>query len=256
MLKSERVVLRNRKCADLLNMSLSTVPIRISSPKTEGILQVSKWLKVQLLIDAAEMHDLLLVLQPLHCVVVSEPVKSEEAVIAVSAFEEKYAHYVSLLQQGHVPRTEDFRRYFSSALTTTLDAFYALSAGGEKYLIKPIKPVVQLQAHHFYYSDLDGKFHSMVLSEESITWGIQFSYPQLFQDPHTRQIVKVTDAPAFPNSALFSKLMKWMRNNTLPTPFEVNGARINCPIRIGKKSLSWIKSHPQLKKRGMIVSSL
>jgi hypothetical protein len=94
----------------------------------------------------------------------------------------------------------------------------------------------------------------MVLSPESISWGLQISYPQLYQDPKTRQIAKVTSVLEFSNTALFAKLLKWIRSATLPTPFEVKGVRINSSIRVGKKSLVWIKSHPQLKQRGIQIA--
>lgn len=230
------------------------IPIPISTPKTEGVLQVSKWLKIQVLLDADEMQDLTNALQPVYFVSASAPVTAEEAVIEAGDFLQKYAEYVSLLKRGQVPAAEDFRRYFSCALSADLQAFYAMAVGDGRYLIKPRKPVVQLQAHHFFYSPLDQQFHPMVLSSESVSWGIQYSYPQLFQDPVTRQIVKVGEA--FPNTALFAKLQKWIRSATLPTPFMAGGKRTNSPIRIGKKSLSWIKTHPQLKQREINVLEL
>ena len=230
--------------------------IRISTPKTEGILQVSKWLKFQVLLDADEMHELLSWLDPVQFVCVSEPVKVEEAVISAPCFEEKYAAYISCLKQGEPPVLSAYRRYFSSAMSADLGPFYALAAGPEKYLIKPVQPIIQLQAHAFFYSELDGKFHPMVLSEESVMWGLQFSYPQLYQDLKTRKICKVSDIANYPNNVLFSKLSKWMRSATLPTPFEVGGVRTNSPIRIGKKTLPWIKNHPQLKRKGITVLQL
>lgn len=232
---------------------MHSLPIRISSPRIEGILQVSKWLKVQVLLDADEMEDLIKTLDGVYFVSVSEPVKVDEILIGPSVFLERYKEYVYLLKQGQVPNSDDFRRIFSSAISKDLDAFYAIAARNDKFLIKPRKPIVQLQAHHFFYSSLDGKFHHMVLSTESVSWGLQLSYPQLYQDPITRQIGKVADSLDFPNTALFSKLLKWMRNSTLPTPFIVKGTRINSPIRIGKQSLSWIKSHPQLKQKNIEV---
>ena len=225
-----------------------SLPIRASSLKTEGILQVSKWLKVQVLLDGNEMQQLIQTLREVFFVVVSEPIKADEAIILPDVFLEKYNEYIDLLKQGHVPNPDQFRRFFSSALSSNLDTFYAIDAAG-KFLIKPKKPIVQLQAHHFFYSDLDGKFHPMVVSADSISWGLQISYPQLFQDPITRQVNKVTDSPDFPNTGMFAKLLKWMRSSTLPTPFEVKGVRVNSPIRIGKQSLAWIKNHPQLKQK-------
>jgi hypothetical protein len=233
-------------------MNSVSLPIRISSPKVEGLLQVSKWLKVQVLLDEDEMKDLLQCLQFPFFVVVSEPVTAEEAVISSEEFLKKYAEYVQILKEGKIPPTEEFRRFFSCAIASSLESFYAIPVK-EKFLIKPIKPVLQLQAHHFFYSDLDGKFHPMVLSPDSISWGLQISYPQMAQDLQTRQIAKVADTPEYPNTALFTKLMKWMRGSTLPTPFEVKGARTNSPIRVGKKSLSWIKKHPQLQQKGLCV---
>jgi hypothetical protein len=232
------------------------LPIRISSPKVEGILQVSKWLKTQVLLDFEEMQELLCVLHPVDFVVVSELVPREGAVISADCFLRKYADYIHLLKQGEVPLSEDFRKYFSCAMTADFESFYAIAAGGERVLVKPVKPVVQLQAHHFFYSDLTGKFHPMVLSEESVTWGIQFSYPQLFQDLKTRQIAKVMHEPDFSNSALFLKLSRWIRSFTLPAPFEKGGVRVNAPMRIGRKCLAWIKNHPQLKKKGIAVSPI
>jgi hypothetical protein len=225
---------------------VSGFPFRISTPKIEGALQVSKWHKVQLLLDSSEMQELLSALKDVFFVVVSEPVIPQEAVISPDQFLKTYTRYVDLLKRGEIPLQEEFRRTFSCGIAEQLDPFYALSAGNGKFLVKPTKPIIQLQAHHFFYSKLDHQFHPMVFSQESISWGLQFSYPHLFQDPKTRQVVKVKNTPEFPNTALFTSLLRWIRNHSLPTPFEVEGVKTNSPIRIGKKSLSWIKSHPQL----------
>jgi hypothetical protein len=230
---------------------MNSLPIQISSPKTEGILQVSKWLKVQVLLDVDEMQELIKTLGTVFFVIVSEKVKPDEVVVAPMTFLEKYADYVYLLKQGQVPTVEEFRRFFSCAISADLGVFYAMDVGGDQFLIRPKKPVLQLQAHHFFYSNLDQKFHPMALSPESISWGLQISYPQLYQDRITHQVVKVIDSPDFPNTAVFTKLLKWMRSFTLPTPFEVNRRQVNSPIRIGKQSLAWIKNHPQLKQRGI-----
>lgn|GEM_PF-296177 len=235
-------------------ISMECSSLRISSPKEEGVLQVSKWTKCQVLLDIEEMAELLDVLSPLHFCVVSEPVKKEEGVIASDVFLEQYKTYVSALKQGQLVDESLLRKFFSSAATSSTDVVYAISVGIDKYLIKPVKPVIQLQSHHFFYSKLDGKFHPMVLSTESVTWGVQFSYPQLFQDPKSHRIAKVTDSPEFPNTSVFARLLKWLRQHTLPTPFYVGEQRVNAPIRIGRSCLTWIHRHPQLKEKGIRVS--
>ncbi len=228
--------------------------LRISSPKEEGVLQVSKWTKCQVLLDIEEMAELLDELSPLHFCVVSEPVKKEDGVIAAEMFLEQYKTYVSALKQGRLVDESLLRKFFSSAATCSMDMVYAISVGKDKYLIKPVKPVIQLQTHHFFYSKLDGKFHPMVLSMESVTWGVQFSYPQLYQDPKSHRIAKVADSSEFPNTSVFARLLKWLRHRTLPTPFYVQDQRVNAPIRIGRSCLDWIQWHPQLKEKGIRVA--
>ncbi|MES2121709.1 MAG: hypothetical protein V4492_02895 [Chlamydiota bacterium] len=229
-------------------------PIRISLPKQEGLLQVSKWLKFQVLLDPEEMRELLE--GDLYLANASEIVSSSGALVAKEHFFEGYAKYASTLAQGKVPDEAEFRSLFSSTITADLDALYAIEVKHDKYLLKPIQPVIQMQAHSFFYSHVDGKFHPLVLSAESVTWGIQLAYPQLYQDPKTQKIVKVFEGDAFANTQLFQTMQRWMRDATLPTPFEVDGVRTNSTIRIGKKALKWIENHPQLKEKGIKITSL
>jgi hypothetical protein len=227
--------------------------LRISSPHEEGVLQVSKWLKYQVLLSEQEMKGLLDALKPLFIAVGSEPVTLENAFIAPEEFLRIYTGYVQALAQGVFPEDKNLRRTFSSVFTETLDALYAMPVGNDKFLIKSIRPTIQLQAHQFFYSTLDGKFHPMVLGKESVLWGVQFAYPQLCQDPRSKKIAKVDMSPEFPNTALFSRLTRWMRDHTMPTPFVVGEVRTQVPIRIGRECLAWIDQHPQLKEKGIQV---
>lgn len=229
--------------------------IRISTPQIEGSLQGSKQLKFQVLLDDKEMRALLNALNPVHMCIVSEPVALDRALIGQEEFLAQYDRYIAALKQGKRIDEKPLRPYFSSAWTADLNAIYAMAVGPDKYLVKPIKPLIQLQGHHFFYSSLDQKFHPMVLSQESITWGLQFSYPQLYQHPKTSVIGKVGEGEDFPNTPLFSHLTKWLREHTLPTPFVVQGKRTNSPIRLGKHCLTWIHNHPQLIEKGIEIFS-
>ncbi|MBS0621079.1 MAG: hypothetical protein JSS61_06440 [Verrucomicrobia bacterium] len=225
--------------------------IRVSTPQEEGALQVSKWLKVPVLLDPLEMEALLESIGPCFFAVVSDPVTMEEALFSKEAFLTQYRGYVDVLKRGEIPQDSIYRRAFSCALTQRLETLYAMRVSPDKFLIKPVLPIIQLQAHGFFYSTLDGKFHSMVYGKESITWGIQFSYPQLCQDPKTHAIYKIDASEHFPNTAVFKLLMQWMRSHTLAVPFSIEGKRVNAPIRMGKNVLSWIECHVQLRTKGM-----
>ncbi len=227
--------------------------IPLSTPEIEGRLQVSKWLKYQVLLDVDEMEDLLSALDPFSIYVVSEPVEEQKSCLEKSDFLNAYALYIAALKEGRTIDERPLRPYFSSIFSTSSSLLYALRLSPQKVLIKPLKPVLQLQLHHFFASELDGKFYPMALSDASTSWGIQFSYPQLYQDPKTQEIKKVTSTPDFPNTALFIKLVKWIRAHTMPTPFLFQGKKSYSPIRIGKQCLDWIENHPGLSERGIKV---
>jgi len=230
--------------------------LRISTPAQEGVLRVSKWLKHQVLLGAEEMESLFSTLSPFSIYVVSEVVSARNGLISHEEFLEKYAAYANTLKEGNIPDETSLRRYFSAIFTVTPDILYAMQAGPDKFLIKALKPVIQLQGHHFFFSRVDGKFHSMVLGKGSVTWGLQFSYPQIYQDPKDHSFSKVVDSSFFPNTALFTRLVKWLRSNTIPTPLLAEGKRTNVPIRIGKRCLEWIDRHPHLIAQDINVCAL
>jgi hypothetical protein len=226
---------------------------KLSTPAEEGVLRVSKWLKFQVLLDAEEMRELLSSLKDAFIFLVSTVVDQKTASLSLQEFADKYSCYADMLKRGLVPHPADFKTVFSSILTATPDILYAQDVGHHRFLIKPVKPVIQFQAHHFFLSDVDGKYHSMVLSDESISWGLQISYPQIFQDPKESNFSKVIVSEDFPNTALFGRLTKWLRHHSVPTPFVYRGVKTCVPIRIGKKCASWIADHPQLLQRKLEV---
>jgi len=226
--------------------------LKISSPDRQGVFQASKWLHWQALLDEKEMVGLCEHLTPFSIHIVSTLVKEPHGRISRAEFLGEYTAYITAVKEGKEPDEKRCRPFFSSIFTRDCSALYAMEAGG-KYLIKPLLPVVQLQLHHVFHSSVDGKFYPKVHGTDSITWGVQFSYPQIFQDPTTRDIVKVDHSARFPNTALFAELTGWLRANTLPTPFVVDGQRVNQPIRLGKQCWEWISVHPHLARKGISI---
>lgn len=166
-------------------------------------IQAAKWLSVQALLSRDEMQDLMnslgeFSLYPTHAVYLGTQLTKDY-------FLEVYAEYIRLLTQGELPADHPFRSLFSSIWTTDISSVATIPMG-EKQLCRAIKPIVQLQYHTLGYSPLDGKFRSMVMGSGSIPWGIQFSYPQLFQEPITQKVIKVD--PSFPNTTFYQQLRR------------------------------------------------
>jgi len=236
-------------------MTNSSTSLRLSTLKTETPLQASKWLKRQLLIDTEEMASLFQSLGEFEIYQIGCVNKVGEGRISHEEFLEHYRHYVDALKAGELPDDADYRGYFSSVLTLSPDCLYAVPIGTDQQLIRIAKPVIQLQTHLLGFSPVDGKFRPMVMGNDSILWGIQFSYPQLCLNNTTQEIEKVNDHDDFFNTVLFKRFQSWVRRHTIPTPFKVGEEIVNVPVRLGKECLSWINRHPQLMKKCLLVET-
>lgn len=216
-------------------------------------MRASKWLSSQILIDAQEMSALMSFLEPFYIFVTSCPTVKGKEQLSHKEFLSVYQTYVQALQEGHIPDEMQYRHVFSTIWTVSQDLIYTVPMGEDQQIIRISKPVIQLQAHRMNFSAIDGKFRSMTFGPDSITWGIQFSYPQIFQDNETKENFDVNISDAFPNTQLFQNLQKWVRNNTSPTPIIINDKQINIPMRLGKQCFSWINKHPQLSPKGLTI---
>ncbi len=223
-------------------------------PKEAPSYLASKWIHFDMLVDHEEFQSLLESFkEPLYIFSTLGVANSGKHLIEKSALIDAYKRYVETLQEGRVPQDADFRFFFTACFTKTLSAVRAITLGNDKEIIIPYEPVLQMQIHRFTYTKNDAKFHSMSLGEKSISWGVRLSYPQLFQYPDTRKVEDALDEERFINATLYSAIRPWLRLHSLPTPFLVDGKRVNDPMRIGKKCLSWIHNHSELASRGLAI---
>jgi hypothetical protein len=222
--------------------------LRTSTPALEGVFQGSKFLKHQVLCDAAELQQLFDVLgdfsiYPLTGLVSGAPIEA-------NTFVQEYSSWIEELKQGRVPNEVQLRRILACALTAETDALWKFEVPGNRFIIKPSKPVVQVQAHFFTYSPIDGVFRPMTMGQNNIFWGLQFSFPQIYQDPKTMEFHEIDESL---NTDLFQKIKQWARDTTRATPFIVEEKRVYVPIRLGKNCFSWIHHHPQLIQQNIGV---
>lgn len=227
--------------------------VRVSTTD-EQAMQASKWLDVQALLDVDEMAKLLDHLGSPLLFLTGCVCKKGETEVSKIAFLEAYGRYIDFLKKGILPEESEFRQLFSVVLTVTPDVLFSIPIEGEREILRVFKPTVQMQFHRLGYSGADGKFRPMAFGPNSIFWGVQFSYPQLYQDLKTDQPFVVDESERFPNTSLFRSIQRWMRQHTIPTPFIVDQKRSNVPMRLGKQCLSWINNHPQFKNLGVTVA--
>lgn len=223
---------------------------RISHPKKEGVFQASKWFSYRVLLDSFEMEDLFFSLPPFSLYNVSEIVSPAEAVFSHQDFLEAYTSHIQALKKGVIE--DPPKAMFSSAMSSSNDVFYAMDVK-KGVILKLLQPVIQLSIHHFTYSPERKAFHFMVHSQESVSWGLQFSYPQLYANSIKGDVIEVMKDRSLPNTILFRALMKWMRNNSRPSPFLIEGRRVNVEARLGNQCFEWINEHPGLKEQNLEI---
>jgi len=219
--------------------------LRVSTREIEGVYQGSRWLKFQVLCAPEELRVLFrrigfFSLFPLTGIVDGNPLSEE-------FFLSEYGSWIEELKSGVVPKERSLKKVLAASLTDDNEALWLQEIPDKGYLIKIARPVVQIQAHWFTYSSEDGVIRPMSMGFNSIFWGLQFSFPGIYQDAKTMEFKEAE------RGALFETLRLWVRDCTRATPFIVGEKRINAPIRLGKDCFSWIKRHPQLVSQGISV---
>lgn len=232
---------------------MSISPIKVVSPQAQKPLQASKWLSIQVLLELDELKSLFQALDPFYIFKVGVLCEIGQSEIDKDQFLAIYQDYIESLKNGELPDENSFKTAFSSILTVDTDHLYAIE-NQEKQLIRIAKPVIQLQSHRMDYSTFDHQFRPMVFGQETLFWGLQFSFPQITQDAVTKEIIKIKEDETFPNAFLFKRLQRWMRNNTRPTPFIIQEKIVNIPMRLGKQCFAWINQHPQFSSKGLKVA--
>jgi hypothetical protein len=222
---------------------------RSTSLDQDPPMEASKWLKLQVLLDTVEMDALIKELGPIKIVKAGAVVAQGEEVYSPSEFQSAYQQYIDALKTGKLPAETIYRAPFSASFSLSDDCFCSIPVDGNRVLIRTVKPVLQLQPHSLDYSPHDKKFRPMVFGLDSVSWGLQFSYPQFFLDPKTKAPLQVDESADFPNTILFKKVQRWLRSHSIPTPFLVDQSKINVPMRLGNSCFSWINLHPQILQK-------
>jgi hypothetical protein len=167
-------------------------------------------------------------------------------------FLSSYERYIAHIMTG-VDLQQELKSDFQCALSCSESCFYRITVPVDRWIIKCNQPVIQIQPHRFSFSSVDHKVRSHVFGGDTISWGVTFSFPQLFQDPRSYAVERIGTNEKFLNAALFQKVRAWVRQNTTPTPFLIDDKVVNVPIRLGRACASWIAGHPHLRERNIVI---
>ncbi len=222
-------------------------PLRLSTIEAEGVFRCAKWVSHTVLFSLSGLQELLTAINPYFLLPMAEPVAKERWCISQETLLEQYKRYLEEIKSSAALPAIAMRRFFSLTLTSSLEDVYAVSLAKERIFIKPRRPVIQIQLYRCYLSPA-GEFHPMILHPDSFSWGLQFSYPQIYEDPHTHQFFKVLLESEFNNTRTFKSIVSWIRTHTKPVPLSVKEKVLHAPFRIEKKSENPLLCHLGLQQ--------
>jgi hypothetical protein len=227
--------------------------IRQSTLSVEGQCPVSMWLSTALFLSASEMSQFLEALGPFFILQTDVVLDISDGIVDRQDFLKAYSEYVEDIKEGRSINEKKVKKYFQAVWTLSLDAVYSIKVPENRHIIKQVHPSIIVQHHKLHYSTDDHKFRSMVLGIDAFTFGIQISYPQLYQDPKSMELKKILLDNSFYNTELYKKIKMWIRSNTRPISFLINEKKWTIPQRIGKEALAFINNHLGLIKNQLKV---
>lgn len=219
----------------------------ISTPALEGQFQAAKWIKIQALVDADELARLMTELGTFAIYPLSGTLPLEAFPMPKEAYLAQYREWIEGLKNGKLPA--NFGPFNASMWARSPESLWLHEFPGHRFAARPREPFLQVQVHHMGFSFVDKVFRPMSLTQDSIFWGLQFSFPQVFEHP-VKGIIEASDLP---NADMFQIVRKWSRECTIATPMLVDNVRDNLPIRIGKNCFSWVNRHQALVSKGLSV---
>lgn len=227
--------------------------MKISTPSQEGVLQASKWQHIRMLLDCSELEVLFEILHPFYLLNIAKVCLKEEVIIDVQTILHLYRDYIADLKNKEVLNETFYRTTFCLALSKNLDPFYLMKVKESSFLVKLTKPIIRMQLFSFHYIEEENQFVTTQNIEKSISWGLEFSFPQFYQDPDTCQPIEVLKDKDNPNTQLFKAIQKWVRSFTEPVPFRIHKNKHIAPFRLGKKCFEWINGYQAMQRHGLEI---
>jgi hypothetical protein len=223
-------------------------PIKVSTKEKEGAFHCSKWLRHVVLLEKSEMQSLLDAMGSFFLVPATGLVSVDSFLVEKGTFLSRYESYLQQIVESPEFPSSSVRNAFTLMLSSSLDSFYALEVPSNKFIIRARLPVIQLQMYHCFFSKLDQKIHSMAMNKESFSWGLQISYPQIYEDPNTHEFINVLKSQDLQDTKLYKEIVQWIRNHTKPVCLSFHGHTIWAPFRMGKGARDWTFAHKGLSK--------
>ncbi|PCI76629.1 hypothetical protein COB21_04165 [Candidatus Aerophobetes bacterium] len=219
-----------------------------------GEMQASKWLRIRILLDEKTLTQWFDLIGQV-CFVNLFATKSEDALI-VSPEEvlSRYTQYMEQIKAGKEVDHAYFQKKLTLHMTKDPKSCYKTALKGKSiYFAKEKAPGVRMALFGFSWDKSHREIHSNVYSKTTISWGLEFSYPQIFSGSLDTEVVYLAQEKDRPNSALFVQLKQLIRRASKPVKFIYEDQKIISSLRMDKTGGAWINNHFGLKENSLKV---
>jgi len=192
-------------------MSLKTYNSASLAPSK---LQASLWMTQRVLLTPQELQELFDSLPQFFLFSLSAIGPQERFALKRSTFLENYEAFFATLFEHKDARFQFHKKQLTVAMTADLDALHLVQAAQDKYLIHLHQPVIVIGLSVFHYDAESSKVMFTDHLQASIRVGLEFKFPQFYQDPKTMQPVKHFTDKTHLNTQLYKALQKWIRDHT------------------------------------------
>ena len=214
-------------------------------------LQVSRFLQQQVLLEPTELKTLLESLEGALHFYASSGLAVGKTEVSLEEVLMSYADYIQGVRSGNEIDPSILRKNLTLLMTVGNNDVYSQELSQGRVIARAISPVIMIQAHTLAFSAEDRCCRSMVLGPDALYWGLQFSYPQLYQDPSTQEVLSVDRSEKYPNTALYFSIQKWLRHNSQALNVKMQDTAFRSPIRLGLSCESWINQMEVLQEKGV-----
>lgn len=227
--------------------------IPISTVSEEGVYRASKYQRVQMLLEQEELEGLFNELNNFYILEYSKVLEQDNHIVSKEEFLLRYKTYLTALKTNPKNITRDLLSSLSVTFSKNLDVYYQVKINDQKTLIKLKAPAILVQPFTFHLDLENESVFTSVHTEERIFWGLEFSFPGVYQDGKTIDVIEIFKDLKSPNTTLFKTLQKYARRNTTPTSLLFKDSSKNFSFRLGKKCYRWINEYSKLHEHNLIV---
>lgn len=228
------------------------VSIPLHQTTNSGSPNFSRWASLEFLLDLSEIHELFQRLKPFHILSPYAGENQDPFCQTEQEFLSAYEQYLSALKGKEKIDLSLYRKMFTTFFSRNIEDIYRVPLASGKEMLKIERPFIQIKPIVLNVSSIDQSIHVSALNPTGILWGLQASFPQLFQKPNSADIDKVNPKEDV-NAELFKTLRGYIREKTKPVKFEVQDREIQTNFRVGEKCLEWIHQHSGLSKHMKIT---